>query len=206
MANFDAVFTTAHILTTPALFTPVRAFLHSRIVALMPSQGQLMLFRYSNKMDRIPFAYPPFASPAALKDMLPGDHAHHLAEFVYSDFFLHNGARLGSGPCRDRAEMAAATATEVDLLRVTGPMSMEPVNFNRRLVLVGGRVLSVDRNLPRHELQYWLNALAHDPADVPSFGPGGFTVPETLNLTRDVPCSGDVWNPSGCPSAPRRRR
>ena len=51
-----------------------------------------MLFRYSAKMAAIPFQYPPFRSPAALAELLPGDHAHRLAEFVYSDFFVRNGA------------------------------------------------------------------------------------------------------------------
>ena len=140
-----------------------------------------MLFPYSAKMSRVPFEYAAFRSPDSLALMAPGDHHHRLAEFIYSDLFVRN-------------------LTSVDLLRVPGPMSQEPANFNRRLVTIGGRLLSVDRNLPRHEIQYWLNALADDTPERQSFTASGFTVRETIDWTRDVPCHGDSWNPSGGPS------
>lgn len=141
-----------------------------------------MLFRYSAKMSHAAFRFPGISSASSLSQLSPGDTAHRLDHYENTKFWIRN-------------------ATDVDLLRVPDLMSEDPMAFHRRLALVDGRLLSLDRTLPRHEITYWINTADSRRAREQRLHPytftrHGFTVPETIDWTEWVPCNEVPINPS----------
>ena len=109
--------------------------------------------------------FPPLQSPASLAALLPGDAHHRLGHYANSDHWL--------------------AQADVDILRMPDLESLDPFAFHRRIAIVDGRVLSLDRNLPRHEIAWWIDTAAQRRArelklHPDTFSPWGFTVLETL--------------------------
>lgn len=116
--------------------------------------------------------FPPLQSPASLAQLQPGDMHHRLAHYANSDHWLSN-------------------QTDVDILRMPDLQSEGPFMWHRRLVITDGRVLSLDRNLPRHEIPYWIRTASKRHAreielHPHTFTPWGFTVEEVIVRRRCV--------------------
>ena len=149
-------------------------------------------------MTEAAYRFPALQSPARLADLLPGDTHHRLGHYANSDFWL--------------------AQANVDILRMPDLQSADPFPWHRRIAVADGRVLSLDRNLPRHEISWWIDTAAQRrqrelKVHPDTFSPHGFTVLETLvrhmtrpddlmpqNRTAWVPCNSIPVNPSfTCP-------